>query len=74
MLTWIFAVVLGSRKDFTVFHNSLNPEPALMINMRHKVCSDKNAHNIINYPCNKQKHPESGTGQYRKPREISTSG
>ena len=39
MLTWIFAVVLGSRKDFTVFHNILNPEPALMMNMRFKVCS-----------------------------------
>lgn len=37
MLTWIFAVVLGSRKVLTVFHKSLNPAPALMMNMRHKV-------------------------------------
>lgn len=48
MLTWIFDVVLGSRKDLTVFHNSLNPEPALMINMRFSVYSDQNAHDIIN--------------------------
>lgn len=38
VLTWIFAVVFGSRKDLTVFHNILNPEPALMMNMRFKVC------------------------------------
>lgn len=37
ILTLIFAAVLGSRKDLTVFHNILNPEPALMINMRFKV-------------------------------------
>lgn len=42
MLTWIFAAVLGSRKDFTVFHNILKPEPALMINMRFKVCNEDN--------------------------------
>lgn len=38
MLTWIFEVVFGSRNDLTVFHKSLNPEPALMMNMRFKVC------------------------------------
>lgn len=37
MLTWIFPVVLGSRKDFTVFHKSLNPEPALMMYIRFRV-------------------------------------
>lgn len=41
-LTWILAVVLGSRKDFTVFHRSLNPEPALMINIRLRVYSGEN--------------------------------
>lgn len=35
--TWIFSVVLGSRNVFTVFHNSLNPEPALIIYIRHRV-------------------------------------
>ncbi|URE09991.1 hypothetical protein MUK42_04029, partial [Musa troglodytarum] len=35
-LTWIFAVVFGSRKDLTVFQSSLNPCPALTMNMRHK--------------------------------------
>jgi hypothetical protein len=32
-------VVLGSRKDLTVFHRSLNPCPALMMNIRHSVCN-----------------------------------
>lgn len=46
-LTWIFAVVLGSRKDLMVFHSILNPEPALMMNMRFKVCQEaKNSHQI----------------------------
>lgn len=36
-LTWIFAVVFGSRKDFTVLHNILNPGPALIMNMRYSV-------------------------------------
>jgi len=31
-------VVFGSRKLLTVFHKSLNPEPALMMNMRFRVC------------------------------------
>jgi len=33
-------VVFGSRKDLTVLHNILNPEPALMMNMRFKVCNE----------------------------------
>jgi len=40
VLTWIFDVVFGSRKDLTVPHNILNPEPALMMNMRFKVCNE----------------------------------
>jgi len=35
--TWIFAVVFGSRKLFTVPHRSRNPWPALMMNIRHRV-------------------------------------
>ena len=45
MLTWIFAAVLGSRNDLTVFHKSLNPEPALMMNIRCNVCK-----NIVYHP------------------------
>lgn len=45
-LTFIFAVVLGSMKDFTVFHSILKPGPALMINMRFKVCI---VHNIFSW-------------------------
>jgi len=41
MFTWIFAVVLGSRNDLTVFHKSLNPEPALMMNIRFSDCAEK---------------------------------
>jgi hypothetical protein len=41
MLTWILEVVLGSRNDLTVFHNSLNPEPALMMNIRLRDCVER---------------------------------
>lgn len=51
MLTWIFAAVLGSRKDLTVFHNILKPEPALMINMRFKVCKGASNSSDINKYC-----------------------
>jgi hypothetical protein len=33
MLTCILEVVFGSRKDFTVFHSSRKPGPALTINI-----------------------------------------
>jgi len=32
------AVVLGSRKPFAVFHSSLNPLPALTMNIWFSVC------------------------------------
>uniref|UniRef100_A0A7C8ZU27 Uncharacterized protein n=1 Tax=Opuntia streptacantha TaxID=393608 RepID=A0A7C8ZU27_OPUST len=35
--TCILAVVFGSRKPLIVFHKSLKPEPALMINIRFRV-------------------------------------
>lgn len=43
MLTWIFAAVLGSKKDLIVFHNSLNPEPALMMNILFRVCKNSSS-------------------------------
>lgn len=45
-LTWILAVVFGSRNDLTVFHNSLNPEPAFMINIRFRVCREHKWHQL----------------------------
>lgn len=41
LVTWILAVVLGSRNDLTVFQSSLNPCPALMMNIRHSVCTGR---------------------------------
>ena len=45
MLTCIFAVVLGSRNDLTVFHKSLNPDPALMMYIRQRVYSEEDDQN-----------------------------
>lgn len=49
LLTLILAAVFGSRNDLTVFHNILNPEPALMINMRFKDYN-KIHESVHNYP------------------------
>ena len=44
MLTWILEVVLGSRSDYLIlFHNILNPEPALMMNILFKDCKKKSS-------------------------------
>lgn len=48
MLTWIFEVVLGSMNDLTVLYKSLNPEPALMMNILFSVCKYPSS-NMVNH-------------------------
>ena len=71
MLTFILAVVLGSRKDLTEFHNILNPEPALMMNMRFKVCKKGNKLHFTNPSSTVKSHNQNKNLAIK---EIGTSG
>ena len=48
-LTWIFAIVLASRKVLITFHRIRNPEPALMIKSLFKVWENISDQNLVWY-------------------------